>query len=96
MDHPGSLLDFENSILGGYQINKSSKKSIMSCRLLKIRLITGYLVKNHPTLVPTVLVLKNRQFLFVVNYSTNQRTPGSIYFKNLEEPVVFVKELTVL
>jgi hypothetical protein len=40
-----------------------------------IRLITGYLVENHPTLVPTVLVLKNRQFLFVVSYSGIKEPP---------------------
>jgi hypothetical protein len=84
LGHQGRLLDFENSILGGYQINKSSKKSITSCRLLIIRLITGYLVKNHPTLVPTVLVLKNRQFQFVVNYSRIKEPPVPVTSKTLK------------
>jgi hypothetical protein len=95
LGHPGRLLDFENSIPGGYQINKILKKSITSCRLLIIRLITGYFVKSHPALVPTALVLKNRQFLFV-NYSRIKEPPVPDTSKPLKEPVVFVEERTVL
>jgi hypothetical protein len=84
LGHPGRLLDFENSIPGGYQINKLSKKSITIRRLSIIRLITGYLVKNHPTLIPTLLVLKNRQFLFVVNYSRMKEPPVPVTSKTLK------------
>jgi hypothetical protein len=47
-------------------------------------MITGCLVKNHPTLGPMVLVSKNRQFLFVVNYSRIREPPVPVTSKTLK------------